>query len=390
MMLIKRKKRVFFIVLDSAGIGALPDWRDYDDEPGFTVGHVASACGGLSMPHCAALGLGNIVPLDGVAPVPDPKGAYGKAPLTTCGKDTTAGHWEMMGIILKERFPVFPEGFPADFIERLEEAFGIGVLCNRPYSGTAVIEDFGREHLATKKPIVYTSADSVLQIACHEELWPHESLYDLCEKARRLCAGPYGVGRVIARPFVGEPGRFERTKYRRDFSLTPPDPNYLTALREKAIPTWGVGKIGDIFANTGFSALSPVKGNPLCVEETLRLMNEEERGFFFVNLVDFDMLYGHRNDAAGYGKALNDFDAALGEMEQRLTADDLLIITADHGNDPTTVSTDHNREYVPVLMAGDGVPAGSLGTLSSPADLGATAYAALTGEEADIPGENVL
>lgn len=383
------KKRVFMIVLDSVGVGALPDWRDYDTEPGNTLGHIADAVGGLHMPNCEKLGLGNILPLAGVAPVEQPLAAYGRAPLTTCGKDTTAGHWEMMGIVLEQRFPVFPEGFPKEFVAELEKAFGCGILCNLPYSGTAVIEEYGEEHIATKKPIVYTSADSVLQIACHEEVYPIEALYDLCKKARELAKGPYGVGRVIARPFIGEPHAFERTKNRKDFSILPPRPNYLVALEEAEIKTFGVGKIGDIFAMEGIGTTLPVKGNPLCLKETLRLMDSEEEGFFFVNLVDFDMLYGHRNDAAGYAKALEDFDLSLNEILPLLREDDLLIITADHGNDPTTESSDHNREYVPVLMVGGETK--DLGTMKTMADLGATVYHALTGKSAeDIPGENVL
>lgn len=383
------KKRVFLIVLDSVGIGPMPDWRDYDPEPGDTLVNTAKAAGGLALPHCGRLGLGNIREIPGVPPVSSPVGAYGKAPLTTCGKDTTAGHWEMMGIVLKERFPVFPEGFPKSFVQRLEDAFGCEILCNRPYSGTAVIEDYGEEHMKTKKPIVYTSADSVLQIACHENVYSHEELYDFCEKARALCTGPYGVGRVIARPFIGEPHHFERTKYRKDFSLLPPRPNYLTAMAERSVLTWGVGKIGDIFAMEGLSHSLPVKGNPRCIQETIRLMDEEKEGFFFVNLVDFDMLYGHRNDAEGYAEALAAFDRSLGEMLPRLKEDDLLMIVADHGNDPTSASTDHNREYVPVLMAGGGIK--DLGVRKTMADIGATAFTALTGETLpDLPGECML
>ena len=383
------KKRVFLIVLDSVGIGPMPDWRDYDPEPGDTLVNTAKAMGGLALPHCGGLGLGNIREIEGVPPTDSPAGAYGKAPLTTCGKDTTAGHWEMMGIVLKERFPVFPQGFPDVFVKKLEAAFGCEILCNKPYSGTAVIEDYGEEHLKTKKPIVYTSADSVLQIACHEDVYSHEELYDFCEKARKLCTGPYGVGRVIARPFKGEPHHFERTKYRKDFSLLPPRPNYLTAMAERSVPTWGVGKIGDIFAMEGIEHTVPVKGNPLCLSETLRLMDEEEKGFFFVNLVDFDMLYGHRNDALGYGKALEAFDHALGEILLRLKEDDLLMIAADHGNDPTSSSTDHNREYVPILMVGGGVK--NLGTRKTMADIGATAFTALTDETmSGLPGECML
>lgn len=383
-------KRVFMIVLDSVGIGALPDWQSYDIEPGNTLTHVAEACNGLSLPHCESLGLGNISPLKGIKENPQAKALWGKAPLTTCGKDTTAGHWEMMGIVLKQQFPVFPQGFPQEFIEQLEADFGRGILCNRPYSGTQVIEDYGSEHLETGKPIVYTSADSVLQIACHEDIYDKEALYTLCRKARRLCQGPYGVGRVIARPFKGTLHHFERTKNRKDFSQLPPSPNYLTALREKEIPTVGVGKISDIFAGVGLERSYPVKGNALCTETFTELLKTEKSGFFFINLVDFDMLYGHRNDALGYGKALEDFDKVLGEAMPLLTDDDMLIITADHGNDPTTASTDHNREYVPVLIK-TAHRSGDIGTLSSLADMGATAFRFLTAEDrSDIHGESVF
>lgn len=384
-----QRKRVFLIVLDSAGIGALPDWKHYDDEPGNTIPHIAAAVGGLTMPNCQKLGLGNICEIQGIPPTASPRGAYGKAPLTTCGKDTTAGHWEMMGIILKKQFPTFPKGFPADFVKKLEAAFGHEILCNRPYSGTQVIEDYGEEHYATKKPIVYTSGDSVLQIACHEDIYSTRELYALCEKARTLCAGPYGVGRVIARPFTGTPHQYKRTEYRKDFSIQPPKQNYLTALREKSVLTWGVGKINDIFAGEGLEKSTPVKGNSLCIEETIRLLRTEKEGFFFINLVDFDMLYGHRNDAKGYGKALVDFDCALNTIFPLLTPEDLLIITADHGNDPTTAGTDHNREYVPLLVKG--AKPENLGIRKTMADIGATVYHALTGEtRSDIPGESIL
>lgn len=384
-------KRVFLIVLDSAGAGALPDWADYDDAPGHTLANVAKAVGGLSLPNCGKLGLGNILPLTGVPPVEKPLASYGKAPLTTKGKDTTAGHWEIMGIVLKEPFPVFPKGFPADLVAALTASFHTGILCNQPYSGTQVIEDYGEEHLATGKPIVYTSADSVLQIACHDKVYSTEALYALCEKARALCIGKYAVGRVIARPFTGEHHAFVRTKYRKDFSLRPPASNYLTALCDRHIFTCGVGKIGDIFNMEGIQQTYPVKGNELCLKEIEKLLHEGDKGFYFINLVDFDMLYGHRNDPFGYAKALNHFDRSLNRILPLINSDDLLIITADHGNDPTTVSNDHNREYVPVLMYAPGLPGKDLGILATMSDIGATAYYALTGENAPaINGESVL
>lgn len=386
-----RMKRVFLIVMDSVGAGALPDWADYDELPGHTLENVAKAAGGLSLPNCKKLGLGNILPLAGVEPVENPLAAYGKAPLTTKGKDTTAGHWEIMGIILKEPFPVFPQGFPEELVNDLTAAFGTGILCNKPYSGTQVIEDYGEEHLATGNPIVYTSADSVLQIACHDAVYSTEELYVMCEKARALCSGKYAVGRVIARPFTGEPHAFIRTKYRKDFSLRPPVPNYLTALSDRAVFTCGVGKIGDIFNMEGIQQTYPVKGNELCLKEIVTLLRESDKGFYFINLVDFDMLYGHRNDPTGYAKALEHFDRSLNRILPLVGSEDLLIITADHGNDPTTASNDHNREYVPVLMYAPGLPGKDLGILDTMSDIGATAYYALTGEDApDISGKNVL
>ncbi|MDO4542855.1 MAG: phosphopentomutase, partial [Bacillota bacterium] len=240
-------KRCFVIVLDSVGIGATMDWQKYDEEPGNTLCHVAKAVDGLRLPIMARLGLGNIRSIKGVAPVCDPVGSWGKAPLTTKGKDTTAGHWEMMGILLEHPFPTFPRGFPDDLVKNLEDAFGLPIIGLKPASGTAIIEELGPEHLKSKAPIVYTSADSVLQIACHEDIYSHEELYKLCSKARSVCTGPYSVGRVIARPFTGEPGAFQRTAYRKDFSLIPPEPNVLKSLQEKAITVTGIGKISDIF-----------------------------------------------------------------------------------------------------------------------------------------------
>ncbi|MEG2148485.1 MAG: phosphopentomutase [Clostridiales bacterium] len=373
-------KRAFIIVLDSVGIGAIGDWAEYDIEPGNTICHVAAAVGGLNMPHLEAMGLGNIADIKGLAPTENPTAKHGKAPLTTKGKDTTAGHWEMMGIILQQAFPTYPNGFPNDLIEELENAFGSKILGKKPASGTAVIEEFGREHLKTHAPIVYTSGDSVVQIACHEDIYNNEKLYDLCKKARSICQGKHGVGRVIARPFKGVPGAFERTKYRKDFSLVPPKPNVLSALQDKKIPVIGVGKINDIFCGENIDISYGVKGNTLCLDKTLELLKDGKDGFYFVNLVDFDMLYGHRNDPVGYAQALEDFDAHVPSILENLREDDLLIITADHGNDPTTASTDHNREYVPVLSYICGEKGGNIGVLKTMSDIGATVYQWLTGE----------
>lgn len=374
-------KRGFIIVLDSAGIGATPDWQKYDEEPGNTICHIAEAIGGLNLPNMAKLGLGNIRKIKGVPPVESPLASWGKAPLTTKGKDTTAGHWEMMGIILDAPFPTFPQGFSVDLVHKLEQAFGASIIGLKPASGTAIIEELGQEHISTGAPIVYTSADSVLQIACHEDVYSLEELYDLCLKAREICQGEYGVGRVIARPFTGTPGNFVRTAYRRDFSLQPPKPNVIDALNGNSLPVIGVGKISDIFAGCGIDISYPLKGNDLCLEKTLELVKEGGTGFYFINLVDFDMLYGHRNDPKGYGEALGDFDAKLAEILANITDDDLLIITADHGNDPTTRSTDHNREYVPILSYSPGLVGRHLSGVSGLSDIGATIYKWLTGAD---------
>ena len=372
-------KRGFIIVLDSVGIGATLDWQKYDEEPGNTLCHLAKAVGGLNLPNLSKLGLGNIRNIKGVEAVSSPLASWGKAPLTTKGKDTTAGHWEMMGIILNEPFPTYPQGFPDSLVADLEAAFGIGILGKKPASGTAIIEELGPEHLRTKKPIVYTSADSVVQIACHEDIYSKEQLYDLCAKARAVCSGSHGVGRIIARPFKGQPGSFVRTEYRKDFSLTPPKPNVIAALNEKSIPVVGVGKINDIFGGCGINPSYGVKGNQLCLAETIKLLRQGGAGFYFVNLVDFDMLYGHRNDPQGYAAALQDFDASLTEILPLIGQDDLLIITADHGNDPTTKSTDHNREFVPIISYNPQLVPRPLGERQTMADIGATIYQWLTG-----------
>lgn len=376
------EKRVFLIVLDSVGVGSLPDWREFDDSESNTLGNIARAVGGLNLPHMSGLGLGNIIPIQGVPPVAEPSGAWGRAMLSTHGKDTTAGHWEMMGIVLEQGFPTYPQGFPDELITALEDAFGIGILGTKPASGTAIIAELGEEHLRTKKPIVYTSADSVLQIACHEDVYCNEELYELCRKARKICHGRHGVGRIIARPFRGNAGHFERTAYRRDFSLLPPMPNLLDEMQKAGVLTTGVGKISDIFAAQFLDMSYPLKGNSLCLSKTQELMAERENeGFFFINLVDFDMLYGHRNDPVGYGKALEEFDKALPQLMKHLKQEDLMIITADHGNDPTTPSTDHNREYVPVLCYGPALQGKAIGDRASLADIGATAFRWLTGQQ---------
>jgi phosphopentomutase len=342
--------RVIVLVLDSVGVGELPDAAEYGNQGSNTLANTARALGGLSLPNLAALGLGNIVHIPGVPPVPNPRAAFGKLATRSAGKDTTTGHWELAGLILPRPFPVYPNGFPADLIAALEARIGRRILGNRVASGTVIIEELGAEHVRTGRPIVYTSADSVFQVAAHEEVIPVEELYRICSVARELLVDKHAVGRVIARPFVGEPGAgFKRTPRRRDFSLPPIGKTILEALQERGLAVVGVGKIGNIFAEIGLTESFPTRSNEHGVDQTLEVMRSCGPGLIFTNLIDFDMLYGHRNDPVGYAGALAAFDRRLPEILDALDPADLLMITADHGCDPTTVSTDHSREYVPLL-----------------------------------------
>ncbi|BCV25314.1 phosphopentomutase [Gelria sp. Kuro-4] len=365
-------RRVVVVVADSAGAGALPDAGAYGDEASNTLGHVAQAAGGLKLPLLQRLGLGNILPLQGVPPAREPLAAFGRLAEQSAGKDTTTGHWELMGIILPRPFPVYPQGFPPALIARFEKAIGRRTLGNKPASGTAIIEELGAEHLATGWPIVYTSADSVFQVAAHEEVIPPEELYHICAVARRLLTGADAVARVIARPFVGRPGSFRRTADRRDFSLPPPAPTVLDQALAAGRRVLGVGKIGDIFAGRGLTECRHTAGNAAGLAATRAALEEGTWDLVFTNLVDFDMLYGHRNDAAGYARALEEMDRGLGRVLAALGQEDVFFLTADHGCDPTTPSTDHSREYVPLLAYGRTVRAVSLGTRTTFADLGAT------------------
>lgn len=372
--------RVILIVLDSVGIGALPDAHLYTDEGSDTLGNTSRAVGGLVLPNLGQLGLGRLDDVLGVPPLPlaELKGACGRMAMAGAGKDTIAGHWELAGVVLERPIRTYPNGFPAELIAAFERAIGRGTLGNVAASGTEIIERFGREHLATGRPIVYTSADSVFQIAAHEEIIPVEELYRMCEVARRLCVGDYAVGRIIARPFIGAPGAFRRTDRRRDYALEPPGTILLDEVSGAGLPVVGVGKISDIYAGRGVTLAIHTHDNADGIERTLAAMADTERGLIFTNLVDFDMLYGHRNDPVGYAAALMEFDRALPQFYERLREDDLLIITADHGCDPTTPSTDHSREYVPVLLTGRRIKAGvDLGTRGSLADCGATIAEAL-------------
>ncbi|MDD2443813.1 MAG: phosphopentomutase [Desulfotomaculaceae bacterium] len=366
-------KRVLLLVLDSVGVGELPDAGDYGDTGSNTLGNTARAVRGLKLPHLERLGLGNIIDVEGVPPAVRPEASYGRMAEQSMGKDTTIGHWEMAGLILKHPFPVYPKGFPPALIKSFEQKISRLTLGNKVASGTAIIDELGAKHMETGDPIVYTSADSVFQVAAHEDVIPIEELYRICRIAREMLAGEHAVGRVIARPFVGNPGSFRRTANRHDFSLKPPGKTVLDLLKENNIPVTAVGKITDIFDGEGITMTVTCRGNTDCTDQTLQLVHSGIEGLIFINLVDFDMLYGHRNDPRGYADALEELDRRLPELLELLGESDVLIITADHGCDPTTVSTDHSREYVPLLVYGDPVLGGvNLGVRETFADVAAT------------------
>lgn len=363
--------RVVLIVLDSAGIGEMPDAADYGDAGADTLGHTLGSRE-VKVPNLRAIGLGNIRPLP-IAAVENPTGIFGRAATRSRGKDTTTGHWEMGGIITQEPFPTYPRGFPPRIIEPFESAIGRRVLGNKPASGTEIIKELGDEHVRTGRPIVYTSADSVFQIAAHEQVVPLDKLYGWCRIARELLTGQDLVGRVIARPFTGEPGNFRRTEARQDYAIDPPEQTLLDILKSNGLAVAAVGKIGSIFCHRGTTEELKAGNNNAGLDQTLVALASQPRGLIFTNLVDFDMLYGHRNDVEGYARALEDFDARLPEVFDSMREDDLLLITADHGCDPADVSTDHTREYVPVLGWGRRARRGvDLGVRSSLADIGQT------------------
>lgn len=366
-------KRVFLVVLDSVGVGELPDAGKYGDTGSNTLCNIAKAVGGLRLPNLARLGLGNIINIMGVPPAEKPAAAFGRMAELSPGKDTTTGHWELCGLILERPFPVYPEGFPPELIKAYEDRIGRKVLGNKVASGTAIIEELGEQHMATGMPIVYTSADSVFQVAAHEEIIPLEELYRICRIAREMLIGEHAVGRVIARPFTGQPGNFKRTLNRHDFSLELPDHTVLNLLKDNGIPVIAVGKIRDIFDGEGITEAIPTKGNTHGLDQTIKLLGSVSRGLIFANLVDFDMLYGHRNNPQGYAEALEELDQRLPEMLGLLRDKDMLIITADHGCDPTTRSTDHSREYVPLIVFGQPLRGGiDLGIRETFADVAAT------------------
>jgi phosphopentomutase len=367
-------QRVIWIVLDSVGAGAMPDAATvYGDDPNSdTLGNI-DRLRGLHLPNLARLGLGNLKALRSVPPSNAPAGAYGRSALASPGKDTTTGHWEMVGIHLDKPFPLFPNGFPREILDPFESRIGRHSIGNKAASGTEVIAELGEEHMRTGSPIVYTSADSVFQIAAHEEVIPLWELYKICETARELLQGPYEVGRVIARPFLGSPGAFTRTANRHDYAVPPPKGMLLDQLANHNVEVYSVGKIFDVFLGRGIGDHVKSKNNAEGMRETEQALNELERGLIFTNLVDFDQLFGHRNNVEGYAAALEEFDRWLPSFEAMMSPDDLLLITADHGCDPTTASTDHSREYVPVIAYGPRVHAGTdLGLRSTLSDLGQT------------------
>jgi phosphopentomutase len=367
-------ERIIWIVLDSVGIGALPDAADYDDVGRDTLGHIAKSRP-LALPNLVSLGLANIAPLDHLTPSARPEGCYGKGATHSPGKDTTTGHWEMAGIWLPQAFPVYKHGFPPELIEQFERAIGRKTIGNKPASGTEIIKELGEEHVRTGFPIVYTSGDSVFQIAAHEDVIPIAELYRMCEIARKMLDGPNKVGRVIARPFTGAPGNFRRTERRHDYAVEPPRPMLMDVLVERKIPIFGIGKIHDIYNGRGVDHYVTTKSNADGMQKLHATLAEQKSGLIFANLVDFDMLYGHRKDVEGFAKSLEEFDALLAPLLKALGTRDLLMITADHGCDPDPAwpTTDHSREYVPIVTYSPvGKRGVNLGIRDTLADMGQT------------------
>src|SRR2546430_3206095 len=385
--------RACVIVLDAVGAGALPDASDYGDEGSDTLGNVAKAVGGLDLPNLEALGLGNVEPLEGCPAQPGAPAVAGRLIARSKGKDTTTGHWELMGVVTPQPMPTYPHGFPHDVIDPFMHRTGRGVLGNKPASGTEIIQELGEEHQQTGKWIVYTSADSVFQVAAHEDTIPLEELYEACRVAREILTGRHAVGRVIARPFIGGPGTYERPPNRHDFSLEPSRPNYLSHLRDAGNTVYGVGKIGDIFAGCDIDDSRPTKSNVEGIAKTIELLQAIERGLVFVNLVETDMLWGHRNDPVNFHRCLQDFDRRLPDILDALRPHDLLILTSDHGCDPTTPSTDHSREHALLVAYVEGRnAAGRIHEEGEFADVGATVNPWLGGKPAPrgVPGTPIV
>jgi phosphopentomutase len=366
-------KRILLIVLDGAGIGEMPDAPAWGDAGSDTLGHILESRT-VHLPNLQQLGVGNVRPLANVPPLDQPVGSYGRCALASNGKDTTTGHWEMAGIILDQAFPLYPNGFPQWILDRFVRETGVpGVLGNIPASGTEIIKDLGEAHVTTGKPIVYTSGDSVFQIAAHEQVIPLAKLYGICETARGILDGEHRVGRVIARPFLGEPGGFYRTENRHDYAVPPPRENLLPALKDEDLDVVCIGKIASIYDSVGVTEDLKAKNNQQSIDQTIKALQQNTRGLIFSNLVDFDMLYGHRRDTEGFARALEHFDSSLPQIQAAMRDDDLMIITADHGNDPSYPGTDHTREYAPLLVYGKTArPGVNLGTRDSLADIGQT------------------
>jgi phosphopentomutase len=386
-------RQVICIVLDGVGAGEAPDAAAFGDTGSNSLANTARQVGSLRLPSLGRLGLGNVVPIEGVPPAAQPSGFHGRMAPAAAGKDSTSGHWEIMGCVIKEPFPVYPSGFPPDLVGEFEKRIGRKVIGNKPASGTAIIEELGEAHVNTGRPILYTSQDSVFQLAAHEAVISREELYRICETARTLLSGPHAVARVIARPFAGSPGAFYRTAGRKDFSLVPPSRTVLDALVENGVPVFAIGKINDLFCGRGISDHAPTKSNREGIELTIEAAGRPDRPFVFTNLIDFDMMWGHRNDARAYALGLEEFDSFLPVLFDRFGDETLLIITSDHGNDPTTPSTDHSREYVPLIVyhrRTDRVSGGrDLGTRATLADVGRT-IAENFRLRAEFPGESFL
>jgi len=382
---------VTLIVLDSLGVGELPDAYEYGDEGSNTLGNIVKEYKNIKLPNLIKLGLGKIEGVEGLEETNNIVGSYGRAMEKSLGKDTTTGHWEISGIVLDQAFPTFPNGFPKEIIEEFEKLIGTKVLGNKVASGTVIINELGSEHLKTGYPIVYTSADSVFQIAAHEEVIPIDKLYEMCKIARGILKDKYAVGRVIARPFIGKEGNFTRTSNRRDFSLKPIHETMLDRIKSAGYDVMAVGKIEDIFVGQGITESVHTEDNMDGVDQTINFMKQHKKGLIFTNLVDFDMKFGHRNDVEGYGNAIIDFDNRLPELISNLRDDEVLIITADHGCDPTTESTDHSREYIPILIYGDKIKKGvNIGTRESFADIGKTILDLLGIDSEDMKGQSFV
>lgn len=378
-------KRVIWLILDSVGMGALPDASEYGDEGSNTIGNVSKAVGGLHLPNMINLGLGNIDEIKGVDKAQNPIGCYGRLAELAKGKDTTTGHWEMAGVYVENPFPTYPEGFPEETITKYEKAIGTKVIGNKPASGTEIIKELGEEHIKTGYPIVYTSADSVFQIAAHEEVIPIERLYEICNIAREMLIEKHAVARVIARPFIGEIGNFTRTGNRKDFSLTPPYDTVLDKVKNDNMDVLSVGKIKDIFSGKGITGGVKTKDNMDGVDKTIELIKKDSNGLIFINLVDFDMKWGHRNNIEAYAKGLEEFDKRLPEIIDSMKETDVIFINADHGCDPTVPGTDHSREYVPFLAYGKLLNENvNIGTRKTFADIGQTIAEILNVEKLKI------